>query len=1456
MGDMKTPDFDDLLAAFDIPDIDAKEAIQSNPDEPDSGHANKQGTSHGVVLPHASGHEEHSNILPLDPPVVSVIVKNRVRQESFSEQDSDTDRTERESSISRLAAVASPVTSGPSNPAVALVDSATSLMQNGYGTSSSTVAESLKSPDLCLPQRDMQTSSNGELWSPHSPKTSPEISSDSGGSKSLNIFSRLRPLVTSPSLSESRATLRERKSLQKRQHSQEENKKDAVPDITEVSCDVSDPACDRNPFFTSSSPKSASLSLTQLNLEAPNVSSGAYSPPSPVSPASAFPAPSLFSTSQKIPQGQGSMASPGLDSEDSDPDIGSPLIIQESPESPSANVQKSNNLSPLPLGQMTPEPQECEEPHYPESTALPSSWSPSQAKPVGEGLNSQKKSPDHIVEERDSPQSPEPEALSAPKSNKPETANVSSSNPPLIFPACNSPRSIKEEATMPKISSIESPQIKDSPESPIEEEGDGQRGNISRGGSCRNSNSGGGSGSSNAGSPLSTSSRPLKVRIKTIKTSTGGITRTITHVASAQSALASEGQKVMSEPEPIKTERTEVPVYEDVLSKSAESSKKKIEQASKIVSLQLGNGTRIKGTILPVSTIEDASTAMLMAASKVQNNMVTMGMTAEKSKRVVSPVGKTSTSHTVAKVTTTAVAVTRPALSLATQKVVNGGATILQASKPASIVNSSGAVISRSQSSLVEAFNKILNSKNLLPSYRPDLSPPAEWSLGLPPTGYRCLECGDSFALEKSLARHYDRRSMRIEVTCNHCAKRLVFFNKCSLLLHAREHKDRGLVMQCSHLVMKPVSLEQMIGQQDVIPVGSLTTTPVGLSVGVLGTATATSGGLSAGTHEGGTKTLISTTVKKNLDVQHPALPLILKKGEFLQYHNLKCPECMKQFKSKLELISHFQEVKLESGMSCAQCSPALILPNPCSAAAHTRMHKHQSPHVCPECGGISRATSFQTHLKDACLHFSRRVGYKCSSCHVIFGGLNSIKSHIQTAHCEVFYKCPTCPMAFKSASGALTHINTQHPGLSSPQPKMIYKCVMCDTVFTHKPLLHTHFDTHLAKQKVPVFKCPDCTKLYAQKTSLMEHVKSTHRSPVNKGDPPTPSQTSASVPQTKGSKESRSNMNDDLRDSSSFGEEDEDDEEEVSSSPETRRYKMSKRHSNTNRSKNSSGRAAMSEWTCRKCHAWFPERDEYISHMKKEHGQSVKKFPCRLCERSFCSAPSLRRHVRVNHEGIKRVFPCQYCTEGKRTFSSRLILEKHIRLRHGIKVWDQTQGEEASNSRVSSDNEGIVRKRKGPQIADSSSDTEGPGGRRTPIKTRRREKTLLPPCETGSFQCQKCGYTTESQDDFQEHIPQHRTDETSHQCLQCGLCFASQSSLNRHRFITHRVKELGGTAADKLHGSEADSPETEQGESQQGTLSCQVCGKHFEKPADLNTHFRTHGMAFIKTRKTGGSEK
>lgn len=48
----------------------------------------------------------------------------------------------------------------------------------------------------------------------------------------------------------------------------------------------------------------------------------------------------------------------------------------------------------------------------------------------------------------------------------------------------------------------------------------------------------------------------------------------------------------------------------------------------------------------------------------------------------------------------------------------------------------------------------------------------------------------------------------------------------------------------------------------------------------------------------------------------------------------------------------------------------------------------------------------------------------------------------------------------------------------------------MCDTVFTLQTLLYRHFDQHVENQKVSVFKCPDCSLLYAQKQLMMDHIK------------------------------------------------------------------------------------------------------------------------------------------------------------------------------------------------------------------------------------------------------------------------------------------------------------------------------------------------------------------------------
>ncbi|XP_064138647.1 zinc finger protein 687 isoform X2 [Loxodonta africana] len=713
---------------------------------------------------------------------------------------------------------------------------------------------------------------------------------------------------------------------------------------------------------------------------------------------------------------------------------------------------------------------------------------------------------------------------------------------------------------------------------------------------------------SNDSPASSSSSRPLKVRIKTIKTSCGNITRTVTRVPSdpdppappAEGAFLAEASLLKLSPAPPTPE------------------------GPKVVSVQLGDGTRLKGTVLPVATIQNASTAMLMAASVAR-------------KAVVLPGGTATSPKTMAKNVLGLVpqalpkAEGRAGLGTGGQKVNGASVVMVQPSKPATGPGAGGGtVISRTQSSLVEAFNKILNSKNLLPAYRPNLSPPAEAGLALPPLGYRCLECGDAFSLEKSLARHYDRRSMRIEVTCNHCARRLVFFNKCSLLLHAREHKDKGLVMQCSHLVMRPVALDQMVGQPDITPLLPVAVPPVpgppALPALGKGEGAVTSSAIA---------TVAAEAPVLPLSAEPPAAPASSA------YTCFRCLECKEQCRDKAGMAAHFQQLGPPAPGATSNVCPTcpMMLPNRCSFSAHQRMHKNRPPHVCPECGGNFLQANFQTHLREACLHFSRRVGYRCPSCSVVFGGVNSIKSHIQTSHCEVFHKCPICPMAFKSAPSAHAHLYTQHPSFHTQQAKLIYKCAMCDTVFTHKPLLSSHFDQHLLPQRVSVFKCPSCPLLFAQKKTMLEHLKNTHQS-GRLGEETAGKGAGGTFLSPKTEPEelavSRGGAAPATEESSSSSE-----EEELPSSPEPPRpTKRPRRELGSKGIKGGGG--GPGGWTCGLCHSWFPERDEYVAHMKKEHGKSVKKFPCRLCERSFCSAPSLRRHVRVNHEGIKRVYPCR----------------------------------------------------------------------------------------------------------------------------------------------------------------------------------------------------------------------
>ncbi|XP_072353442.1 zinc finger protein 532 isoform X3 [Scyliorhinus torazame] len=863
-------------------------------------------------------------------------------------------------------------------------------------------------------------------------------------------------------------------------------------------------------------------------------------------------------------------------------------------------------------------------------------------------------------------------------------------------------------------------------------------------------------------------------------------------------------------------------VNQEVSTPDAEEKVSAVKTAgSQVINLKFANNTTVKATVISAASVQSASSAILKAANAMQQQTVVVPASSLANAKLVPKTVHLANLNLLPQ-TAQATSELRQVLSKVQQPIKQAliTAASTQPAKKVSRVH----VVAHSQNAVVETFNKVLSSVNPVPIYTPNLNPPTNANITIPLRGYKCLECGDSFALEKSLAQHYDRRSVRIEVTCNHCAKNLVFFNKCSLLSHARGHKDKGVVMQCSHLIMKPIPADQMI-----IPSSSNTVFSTSISVPI-------------STSAGGTAVAVAKAVAgipsaviaapANAPIL-PAMPLDEDPSK-LSRHGMKCLECSETFLDEILLATHFQHAAEAGGQTCQICQ--MLLPNKCSFSSHLRIHQHKSPYTCPECGAICRSSHFQSHVTRNCLHYTRKVGYRCIHCAVVYADLVALKSHIQAAHCEIFYKCPICPMAFKSAPSTHSHAYTQHPGIKIGEAKIIYKCSMCDTVFTQQTLLCSHFDQHIAKQKVSVFKCPDCALLYAQKQLMVDHIKCMHGTLKSIEGPPNlgPQQPLVTKPVTTSAGQNKTDGN------------------AVNGTD-----RLGKKTSVVVRKTGSRSKANNPGWMCQDCEEWFPEREDYISHMKKDHGKQMKKHPCRQCEKSFSSSHSLCRHNRIKHKGIRKVYTCWNCPDSKRTFTKRFMLEKHIRLMHGIKNPDVAQMTETTTVVESPKKEEnkmpLPPKRK---LEDAVLEFRPPprGAITQPLKKLKINVIKLNKCAV-------CGYTTENVTQFQEHLPQHKTDGSTFQCRECGLCYTSLQSLTRHLFIVHKMKNAQQVA--RQNGAREENPtdskmslEDNQAEMMLTDKKCKVCSKTFESEGALNTHMRTHGMAFIKSKRLCASEK
>ena len=115
-------------------------------------------------------------------------------------------------------------------------------------------------------------------------------------------------------------------------------------------------------------------------------------------------------------------------------------------------------------------------------------------------------------------------------------------------------------------------------------------------------------------------------------------------------------------------------------------------------------------------------------------------------------------------------------------------------------------------------------------------------------------------------------------------------------------------------------------------------------------------------------------------------------------------------------------------------------------------------------------------------------------------------------------------------------------------------------------------------------------------------------------------------------------------------------------------------------------------------------------------------------------------------------------------------------------------------------------------------------------------------------------------------HIVTHKTEKESIQCADCGTCFAAEPSLRRHLIVAHKIRDFASyltrvaevsrsldrkSARDgSRRSSPANSVASSDGGGGGGPKECNVCYKPFESEAALKTHMRTHGMAFIRSKR------
>ena len=340
----------------------------------------------------------------------------------------------------------------------------------------------------------------------------------------------------------------------------------------------------------------------------------------------------------------------------------------------------------------------------------------------------------------------------------------------------------------------------------------------------------------------------------------------------------------------------------------------------------------------------------------------------------------------------------------------------------------------------------------------------------------------------------------------------------------------------------------------------------------------------------------------------------------------INCSKCEKCFQNKAELLKHqiiHQETNDNVKLECSYCKK--VFKNKRNLKSHTAvLHEKTSKYKCDQCEKLFISSRNLGKHKES----HENIKYECKQCKKQLSSENSLKRHHKFYHEKGNrFKCDKCGMTFKSVEIFEHH---QRSGKHEN-----YKCPDCEKIYFQR----SSFKNHMLFAHGPNnIKCLKCGKTFTTVGYLRVHIKNVHAENHSNND----LDVSGKVIKTEMKQEILNY----------FG-------NEHVTSLEIQSEKV-----------NSLSIPSMDRniHLCTRCNTTFEQSWDLNYHIAtfKHLPRIKKKYPCEQCPKIFPKNRELERHTNAVHEDLRQDCKCDICGKWYTKLSS---LENHIYIIHKTEI-------------------------------------------------------------------------------------------------------------------------------------------------------------------------------------------